>query len=228
MSTKKVLVVDDDQKIVELVSLYLKRDGYKIFTAYDGDEAIKVAKETNPDVVVLDLMLPGKDGLEVCSEIRTFSDMPIIMLTAKATDEDKIFGLENGADDYVTKPFSPRELAARIRVILRRIPRERGAANLIRGDVEIDAPSRKVTVAGRGVGLTSIEFKILQVLATENHRVFSRSELIERIMGFDFHGFDRTIDVHILNIRKKIEDNYKKPKYIQTVYGAGYKFCERS
>jgi len=227
MAIKKVLVVDDDHKIVELVSLYLKRDGYKIFTAYDGDEALSVAKENSPDIIVLDLMLPKKSGLEVCSAIRGFSDVPIIMLTAKATDEDKIIGLENGADDYVTKPFSPRELAARIRVILRRVPGERNVARLIRGDVEIDAPSRKVTVAGRIVNLTSIEFKILQTLANENDRIFSRSELIERIMGFDFHGFDRTIDVHILNIRKKIEDNYKKPKYIQTVYGAGYKFCER-
>lgn len=224
---KKVLVVDDDRKIVELVSLYLKRDGYKIFTAYDGNAAVAAAKEHNPDIVVLDLMLPGKDGLEVCRDIRKFSYVPIIMLTAKTTDEDKITGLESGADDYVTKPFSPRELAARVRVILRRLPNERGLDKLVRGDVAIDAPSRKVMVAGRDVDLTSIEFKILQTLATEDNRVFSRSELIERTMGFDFHGFDRTIDVHILNIRKKIEDNYKKPKYIQTVYGAGYKFCER-
>ncbi|MCL2474948.1 MAG: response regulator transcription factor [Chloroflexi bacterium] len=226
MVNKKVLVVDDDVKIVELVSLYLKRDGYKIFTAYDGDEAIALAKANSPDIIVLDLMLPKKDGIEVCREIREFSDVPIIMLTAKITDEDKIAGLENGADDYMTKPFSPRELVARVRVILRRMPGERGVDKLVRGDIIIDALARKVTVASKDAKLTTIEFKILQVLATEPDRVFSRSELIERTMGYDFHGFDRTIDVHILNIRKKIEDNYKKPKYIQTIYGAGYKFTE--
>ena len=227
MVSKKVLVVDDDVKIVELVALYLKRDGYKIFTAYDGDEAVAAAQANNPDIIVLDLMLPKKDGIEVCREIRAFSDVPIIMLTAKITDEDKITGLESGADDYITKPFSPRELAARVRVVLRHMPGERGVDKLVRGDITIDALARKVTVAGRDAKLTSIEFKILQTLATEQDRVFSRSELIERTMGYNFHGFDRTIDVHILNIRKKIEKHYKQPKYIQTVYGAGYRFTER-
>jgi len=228
MAGKRVLVVDDDVKTVELVKLYLNRDGYRVLTAYDGAEALRLARENHPDLIVLDLMLPGIDGFEICRTLRDESDVPIIMLTAKTTDQDKLTGLDLGADDYVTKPFSPRELAARVRTVLRRLPGERGPAEIKHGELTVNFRKHEASLAGRPLNLTEIEFKLLGVFAKELGRVFSRAELIEKALGYDFEGFDRTIDVHILNLRRKLEPDPSHPRYIKTVYGAGYKFIEVS
>jgi two-component system alkaline phosphatase synthesis response regulator PhoP len=226
MAGKRVLVVDDDAKTVELVKLYLKRDGYRVLTAYDGLEALRLAREGHPDIIVLDLMLPGMDGLEVCRTLRAESDIPVIMLTAKTTDQDKLAGLDLGADDYVTKPFSPRELAARVRAVLRRLPGERGPAAIEHGGLTVDFIKHDAFLTGRPLNLTTVEFKLLAVLIKEPGRVFSRAQLIESALGHDFEGFDRTIDVHILNLRRKLEPDSSHPSYIKTVYGAGYKLSE--
>jgi DNA-binding response OmpR family regulator len=226
MAGKRVLVVDDDAKTVELVKLYLNRDGYRVLTAYDGVEALRLAREGHPDLIVLDLMLPGVDGLEVCRTLRGESDVPIIMLTARTTDEDKLSGLGLGADDYVTKPFSPRELAARVRAVLRRLPGERGPDEIKYGQLTVNFIKHEASLAGSPLNLTEIEFKLLGVLGKEPGRVFSRAQLIEQALGYDFEGFDRTIDVHILNLRRKLEADPSHPRYIKTVYGAGYKFSE--
>lgn len=228
MTGKRVLVVDDDVKTVDLVKLYLNRDGYKVLTAYDGTEALRLFREGHPDLVVLDLMLPGIDGLKVCRTIRVESDVPIIMLTAKTTEQDRLTGLDQGADDYVSKPFSPRELAARVRVVLRRFSGEslqRGPAEVKSGELTVNFNTYEVFIAGKPVSLTPIEFKLLGALVREPNRVFSRGELIEKALGYDFGGFDRTIDVHILNMRRKLEPDPDHPRYIKTVYGAGYKFA---
>ncbi len=226
MAGKKILVVDDDVKIVELVKLYLNRDGYRVLTAYDGVEALRLARESHPDLIVLDLMLPGIDGLEICRTLRTESDVPIIMLTALTTDQDRLTGLDLGADDYVTKPFSPRELAARVRAVLRRLPGERGPEKIKHGELTLNFPKHEAFLAGRPLNLTPVEFKLLGVLAKEPGRVFSRAQIIEKALGHDFDGFDRTIDVHILNLRRKIEPDPRHPRYIKTVYGTGYKLLE--
>ncbi len=228
MTGKKVLVVDDDIKTVELVRLYLSRDGYKVLTAYDGNTALRLAREAHPDLIVLDLMLPGLDGLEVCKAIRADSDVPIIMLTARATEQDRLTGLDMGADDYVVKPFSPRELAARVRVVLRRMPGERNPEVINQGELSLDFLKRRATLGDRQLNLTTVEFKLLGILAREPGRVFSRAQLVEKALGYDFEGFDRTIDVHILNLRRKLEPDPRHPEYIKTVYGAGYKFSEVS
>jgi two-component system alkaline phosphatase synthesis response regulator PhoP len=226
MAGKRVLVVDDDLNTVELVKLYLNRDGYRVLTAYDGVEALRLAREGHPDLIVLDLMLPGMDGLEVCRTLRRESDVPIIMLTARTTDEDKLTGLGLGADDYITKPFSPRELAARVRAVLRRLPGERGPDEIKRGQLTVNFLRHEVHLDGGSLNLTEVEFKLLGVLVKEPGRVFSRPELIEKALGHDFEGFDRTIDVHILNLRRKLEPDPSHPRHIKTVYGAGYKFSE--
>jgi two-component system alkaline phosphatase synthesis response regulator PhoP len=226
MAGKRVLVVDDDVKTVELVKLYLNRDGYRVFTAYDGVEALRLARESHPDLIVLDLMLPGIDGLQVCRTLRSESDVPIIMLTAKTTDQNKLTGLDLGADDYVTKPFSPKELAARVRAVLRRLPGERGPEQIKHGALTVDFLKHEASLAGRPLSLTTVEFKLLSILVKEPGRVFSRAKLIEKALGYDFEGFDRTIDVHILNLRQKLEPDPKHPEYIKTVYGAGYKIAE--
>jgi DNA-binding response OmpR family regulator len=226
MAGKRVLVVDDDVKTVELVKLYLNRDGYRVLAAYNGDEALRLAREGRPDLIVLDLMLPGMDGFEVCRTLRDESDVPIIMLTARTMDEDKLTGLGLGADDYVIKPFSPRELAARVRTVLRRLPGERGPSEIKHSGFVLNFLKQEASVAGRHLNLTPVEFKLLGVLIKEPGRVFSRAELIEKALGYDYMGFDRTIDVHILNLRRKIEPDHVHPKYVKTVYGAGYKFSE--
>jgi DNA-binding response OmpR family regulator len=227
MPGKRVLVVDDDAKTVELVRLYLNRDGHKVFTAYNGADALLLAREANPDLIVLDLMLPGIDGLQVCRQLRAESDVPVIMLTARTTEQDRLTGLDLGADDYVIKPFSPKELAARVRAVLRRIPGEtiqRGPEQVQHGKLTVNFPKHEVSLAGKPVNLSPIEFKLLGALVREPERVFGRAELIERALGYDFEGFDRTIDVHILNIRRKLEPDPNHPRYIKTVYGVGYKF----
>lgn len=223
MAGKRVLVVDDDVKTVELVKLYLNRDGYRVLTAYDGVEALRLSREGHPDLIVLDLMLPGIDGLSVCRTLRDESDVPIIMLTARTTDQDKLQGLDLGADDYVTKPFSPRELTARVRAILRRLPGEHGPREISHGKLTVNFVKHEAYLAGKSLNLTPTEFKILGVLIKEPGRVFNRAQLIEKALGYDFDGFDRTIDVHILNLRRKLEPDADHPRYIESVYGAGYK-----
>ncbi len=226
MANKRILVVDDDAKTVELVKLYLKRDGYKVITANDGNEALRLARENHPDLIVLDLMLPGMDGLQVCRILRKESDVPIIMLTAITTEDDRLTGLEIGADDYVTKPFSPRELAARVRAVLRRIPEEmlmRGPKEIQCGSLSINFLKHEAYLDGSLLNLTMIEFKLLGILVREPGRVFSRGQLIEKAVGYDFEGFDRTIDVHIHNLRRKLEQRPGHRRLIKTIYGAGYK-----
>jgi two-component system alkaline phosphatase synthesis response regulator PhoP len=226
MAGKKVLVVDDDAKTVELVKLYLNRDGYRVLTAYDGNEALKLAREGHPDLIVLDLMLPGVNGLEICRILRNESDVPIIMLTALTTDDYRLEGLDTGADDYVTKPFSPRELAARVRAVLRRLPGERGPEKIEHGELTLNFLKYEAFLEGKPLNLTPVEFKLLGVLAREPGRVFSRAQIIDKALGHDFDGFDRTIDVHILKLRRKLEPDPRHPRYIRTVYGAGYKLLE--
>ncbi len=222
MTNKKVLVVDDDVKTAELVKLYLKRDGYKVTLAHEGKDALRLARQGQPDLIVLDLMLPGIDGFQICRTLRSESDVPIIMLTARTTDEDKLAGLDMGADDYVTKPFSPRELAARVRAVLRRLPGERGPEETTLGALTLNYHLHEASVNGKGLDITPTEFKLLGILAKEPGRVFSRAQLIEKAMGYDFEGFDRTIDVHIFNLRRKLACNGSSVK-IKAVYGTGYK-----
>jgi len=227
MAGRKVLVIDDDVNTVELVKLYLNRDGYKVATALEGNEALHAAREGHPDLIVLDLMLPGINGLDICRTLRAESDVPIIMLTAKTNEEDRLKGLQLGADDYITKPFSPRELAARVRAVLRRLPEEsmeRGPAEVRHDKLVVNFIKREVVLSGKSVSLTPIEFKLLGVLVREPGRVFTRAQLIEKAIGYDFEGFDRTIDVHILNLRRKLEPDSDHPRYVKTVYGSGYKF----
>jgi two-component system, OmpR family, alkaline phosphatase synthesis response regulator PhoP len=227
MPNKRVLIVDDDTKIVELVKLYLNRDGYGVLTAYDGPTALKLARESHPDLVVLDIMLPGMNGLEICRILREESAVPIILLTAKTTEQDRIAGLDLGADDYVTKPFSPKELAARVRAVFRRTAsdsQDMGPEELKIESLTINFPKHEAYVDNKPINLTPVEFKLLGVLLREPNRVFSRGQLIEKVLGYDFDGFDRTIDVHILNLRRKLEPDASHPKYIKTVYGSGYKF----
>jgi two-component system alkaline phosphatase synthesis response regulator PhoP len=228
MVGKRILVVDDDAKTVELVKLYLNRDGYKVLVAYNGNEALRLAREVRPDLIVLDLMLPGMDGLEVCSALRAESDVPIIMLTAKTAEQDRLLGLDLGADDYVTKPFSPKELAARVRAVLRRLPEDalqRGPIEMTHGELRINFLKHEVYLDSKPVRLTPVEFRLLGVLIKESGRTFSRAQLVDRVYGFDFDGFDRTVDVHIRNLRRKLEPDPDNPKYIRTIYGAGYTFA---
>jgi len=228
MSGKRILVVDDDEKTVELVKLYLNRDGYKVVTAFNGTDALRLARERRPDLIVLDIMLPGLSGLEVCRALRAESDIPIIMLTALSTDDDRLAGLDLGADDYVVKPFSPRELAARVRAVLRRMPGERGPDAITYGNLTVDFLRHEAFLDGNALNLTPVEFKILGIMAREPGRVFSRAQIIENALGIDFDGFDRTIDVHILKLRRKLEPDPRRPRYIKTVYGAGYKLLEQA
>jgi len=225
---KRVLVVDDDTKIVELVKLYLQRDGHHVVTCGDGSEALRLARESRPDLIVLDIMLPGMDGLTVCRTLRAESPVPIILLTARVSESDRLAGLDLGADDYVTKPFSPRELAARVRAVLRRLPEnelERGPREIQQGDLLLNLAQRQAWRCGTPLKLSPVEFRLLTIMIQEPERVFSREQLVNKALGYDFEGFDRTIDVHILNLRRKLEPDAAHPVYIKTVYGAGYKFC---
>jgi two-component system alkaline phosphatase synthesis response regulator PhoP len=226
MTKRRVLIVDDDHKIVDLVRLYLERDGYRVFVAYDGLKALELARQKRPDLIVLDLLLPEVDGLDICRILRTEGEVPIIMLTAKTTESDKLIGLELGADDYVTKPFSPRELVARVRAVLRRVGKQapQGPSELRFDDLVVDRRSHEVQVRGELANLTPTEFKLLEIMAKDPGRAFSRLELLDRVFGYDFEGFERTVDVHVKNLRKKIEPNPKHPVHIKTVYGVGYRF----
>ena len=224
MST--VLVVDDEKKIVRLVSDYLQAAGFRVATAHDGKMAMAQFRYERPDLIVLDLNMPGMDGLDVARAIRRERNTPIIMLTARVEEMDRIIGLELGADDYVTKPFSPRELVSRVRAVLRRANSgDTPTSSVIRaGDLVIDPEKRTFTLGGASIDLTTTEFDLLVVLARTPGRVFSRMELLDRVQGTSFEGYERTIDVHIKNLRKKIEADPRNPRYILTVYGAGYRF----
>ena len=226
MIRRKILVVDDDRKIVDLVQLYLERDGYRVIAAYGGLEALTLARRKRPDLILLDLMLPEMDGLDVCRILQAESDVPVIMLTARTMDEDKLVGLELGADDYITKPFNPREVVVRVRTVLRRAGKEAdyGPREIRSADLVIDRRCHEVRMRGKVVNLTPTEFRLLEVLAGDPGRAFTRLELLDRVFGYDFEGFERTVDVHVKNLRKKIEPDPKQPTYVQTVYGVGYKF----
>jgi DNA-binding response OmpR family regulator len=226
MPRRRVLVVDDDRNIVQLVRMYLEKDGYQVAVAYDGEEALDLARSFKPDLVVLDVMLPNVDGHEVCKRLRWDSDVPIIMLTARTTEGDKLVGLDLGADDYVTKPFSPRELLARIRAVLRRAPGSdelSGPDELAVGPLRIYPKRRQAVIQERPVSLTPTEFNLLKVMAMSPGQVFTRAQLIERAFGYDFEGFERNVDVHITSLRRKLESDIGKGKLIKTVYGLGYK-----
>ncbi len=223
-----VLVVDDDHKLISLVRMYLEREGFRVLSAYDGAQALDLAARHCPAFVILDLMLPRVDGISVCRQIRKGSDVPILMLTARVEEVDKLVGLQVGADDYVTKPFSPRELVARVRAILRRTAvHERSSPRLERGPLVMDLERHEVTVAGREVRLTTIEYKLLQALMEFPGRVFTRDQLLAHVYAFhEAVVVDRTIDVHIGKLREKLGDDPAQPRYIQTMRGVGYKLVE--
>ncbi len=226
----KVLVVDDDRRTVELIRLYLVKDGYRVFTAYDGLKALEAAREKKPDLIVLDVMLPGLDGVSVCRTLREESDVAVILLTARITEEDRLSGLQVGADDYVVKPFSPRELAARVKAVLRRLPdayHRRGPSVLASGLLHIDLDKRQAVLDGNHLQLTPTEFKLLAALVREPGRVLTRAQLAEAACGYDFEGDERTIDVHIRNVRKKLKEAHEEfSERIRTVFGIGYAFRE--
>ncbi|HET9496671.1 MAG TPA: response regulator transcription factor [Chloroflexia bacterium] len=223
---RKILVVDDDRKTVDLIKLYLEKDGYRVQVAYDGHQALEMSRR-GPDLIVLDLMLPAVDGLDVCRILRAESRVPVIMLTARTTEEDRLAGLDTGADDYITKPFSPRELVARVRAVLRRVgDDDREPRALEHGDLLVDFVRHEVRLRGEIVHLTPREFNLLATLAREPGRAFSRLELLERVFGYNYEGFERTLDVHVMHLRKKIERDPSNPRYVLTVYGRGYKFNE--
>ncbi len=225
--SKTILVADDEPHIVATVKAYLENAGFRVVTAPDGRQALFVARYEKPDLVVLDLMMPEMDGWEFTRLFRKESDAPIIMLTARVEDTDKVLGLELGADDYVTKPFSPRELVARIRAVLRRAGAEPAPPAVLRaGDIVLDHSAHSVTVAGRPVDLTPTEFDLLAVLMAEPGRAFTRLDLLDRVQGMRYEGYERTIDAHIKNLRAKIEPDPKAPRRIVTVYGVGYRFEE--
>jgi two-component system alkaline phosphatase synthesis response regulator PhoP len=220
-----ILVVDDEPKIVKLARDYLEKAGYRVLDARDGTTALAAARHERPDLVVLDLNLPGTDGLDVCRALRRESDVPIIMLTARVDEADRLIGLELGADDYITKPFSPRELVARVRAVLRRVGggvREPGTVRA--GDVEIDLKGHRVTRGGEAVDLTPTEFTLLAVLAQHPGQAFSRERLMERIYGVAYAGGERSVDAHVKNLRRKLEPDPSNPRYVETVYGVGYRF----
>lgn len=227
MMNKKVLVVDDEKLIVKGIRFSLEQDDMEVDCAYDGEEALKLARENKYDMILLDIMLPKLDGFEVCRQIREFSDVPIIMLTAKGEDMDKILGLDYGADDYITKPFNILEVKARIKAILRRIGRKDASADeklLIKRDMKIDCESRRVFIADREVNLTAKEFDLLELLAKNPNKVYSRENLLNMVWGYEYPGDARTVDVHIRRLREKIETHPSDPKYVYTKWGVGYYF----
>ncbi len=221
-----VLVIEDDFHTTELVRLYLANDGHQVLTANTGPEGLTKARESEPDLIVLDLMLPGLDGLDICREIRTESDVPIVMLTARVEEEDLLAGLGFGADDYVTKPFRPRELAARVKAVLRRTGRENsaGVGDLAYGPFRINQRDHSVFADGRSLSLTPTEYRILLLLLREPGRTFSRDQIIDRAFDNDYDGFDRTVDTHIYSLRRKLEAPLNGERYIHTIYGIGYRF----
>ena len=224
---KTILVVDDELKITRLLRDYLQQAGFRVVTASDGPGALASARTERPDLIVLDLGLPGLDGLDVTRTLRKSSDVPIIMLTARAEEADRIVGLELGADDYLVKPFSPKELVARVRAVLRRVDASVEAPDLVRaGDLEIDTTRRTVKVNARAIDLTATEFELLLHFARSPGRVFTRSQLLDALHGVAFESYERAIDAHIKNLRRKLESDPANPTYLLTVYGVGYKYAD--
>ena len=222
--SQTILVVDDEKRLVSLVESYLKQEGYRAITAYNGRDALVIAERENPDLIILDIMMPEMNGYEFMRIHRAEKDTPIIMLTAKVEDDDKVIGLELGADDYVTKPFKPRELMARVRNVLRRVGKSEPKGKTLKvSDITLDRDSREVFTGGRSVDLTPSEFDLLAALMGAPGRVFSRLDLLDVIQGVRYEGYERTIDTHIKNLRSKIEEDPRKPRYIETVYGVGYR-----
>ena len=228
MEDKRVLVVDDEKLIVKGIRFSLEQEGMKVDCAYDGEEALKLAKENVYDILLLDVMLPKYDGFEVCRQIREYSDVPIIMLTAKGDDMDKILGLEYGADDYITKPFNILEVKARIKAILRRTGRKKTEREddkiIVKGEMKIDCESRRVVIGEQETNLTAKEFDLLELLAMNPNKVYSRENLLNIVWGYEYPGDARTVDVHIRRLREKIETNPSDPKYVYTKWGMGYYF----
>jgi len=224
-----VLIVDDEPLIVDLARDYLEHAGFEVLTAHDGEDALSTARDRRPDLVVLDLGLPGIDGLDVTRELRRDSEIPIVMLTARDDELDRVLGLELGADDYITKPFSPRELVARVKAVLRRTterPPEPDGDEIRAGDIRLQVERMRVEVGGDDVELTPTEFKLLETLARQPGRIFTRGQLLDAIHGVAFESYERAIDAHIKNLRRKIEPDARRPRYIFTVYGVGYRFAD--
>lgn len=225
--TKKILVVDDKLELRTLLKSYLTQEGFDVVIASDGREALFVARREKPDLIILDLMMPEMSGYDFLRAYNREADTPVIILTAKLDENDKVLGLELGADDYVTKPFSPRELTARVRAVLRRLEKQQaGEINILReGDIFVDQSARIIHVNGQPIDLTPSEFDLLVTMMAAPGRVYSRLELLDRLQGTAYEGYERTIDVHIRNLRTKVEPDPSKPQYIETVYGAGYRFA---
>ena len=221
-----VLVVDDEPRITRLVRDYLDRAGFRVLEAADGHAALATFHRHGPDLVVLDLGLPGVDGLDVIRELRATSDVPIIILSARSDETDRVVGLELGADDFVVKPFGPKELVARIRALLRRVATVRDGEVISVGDITVDVPKMRVTVEGREVDLTATEFQLVSAMIAQPGRVFTRGQLLEIVRGISFESYERAIDAHIKNIRRKLESDGRNPRYILTVHGIGYKFID--
>ncbi len=223
---KKVLVVDDEKLIVKGIRFSLEQDGMEVDCAYDGEEAFEMAKANSYDMILLDIMLPKMDGFEVCQQIREFSNVPIVMLTAKGDDMDKILGLEYGADDYITKPFNILEVKARIKAIMRRTgnvkPKEENSKMVESGDLRLDCESRRLFILGKEVNVTAKEFDLLELLVTNPNKVYSRENLLNLVWGYEYPGDVRTVDVHVRRLREKIEANPSEPKYVHTKWGVGY------
>ena len=224
---RTILVVDDEPRIVQIARDYLERGGFRVVTAGDGRSALSLARSAKPDLVVLDLALPGLDGLDVTRALRKESELPIIMLTARADEADRLVGLELGADDYVVKPFSPKELVARVRAVLRRWDGARTGTGVVHaGDLVLDVPRMHATLGGRALSLTATEFQLLAVMARQPGRVFTRGQLLDAVRGADAEAYERAIDAHIKNIRRKVEPDPHQPRYLLTVHGIGYKVAE--
>jgi two-component system response regulator BaeR len=221
---RDILVVEDEVKIAEVLRDYLVRAGYRVTCLHDGDSVVSHVKQHAPGLLLLDIMIPGKDGMEVCREVRKFSEVPIIMITAKVEEIDRLLGLELGADDYICKPFSPREVVARVRAVLRRSRPQQAEALLKVGEIALDEERHQVLISGSEVKLTPCEFQLLKALLMHPNRVFSRGELLNLVQGYDFEGYDRTIDTHIKNLRKKVAVMAPDRELVSTVYGIGYKF----
>lgn len=228
---KKVLVVDDEKLIVKGIRFSLEQDGMEVDCAYDGEEAFNLAKENAYDMILLDIMLPKMDGFQVCQAIREFSDVPIIMLTAKGDDMDKILGLEYGADDYITKPFNILEVKARIKAIMRRTspvkPKTQDTTVIEKGDLKLDCESRRLFILGNEINLTAREFELLELMVKNENKVYSRENLLTMVWGQDYPGDVRTVDVHVRRLREKIETNPSEPKYVHTKWGVGYYYIQK-
>ncbi len=228
---KKVLVVDDEKLIVKGIRFSLEQDGMEVDCAYDGEEAFRMAQENTYDMILLDVMLPKMDGFEVCQAIREFSDMPIVMLTAKGDDMDKILGLEYGADDYITKPFNILEVKARIKAIMRRTqnskPKEKNSSVIEQGDLKLECESRRLYIKGKEINLTAKEFDLLELLVKNENKVYSREDLLNLVWGYEYPGDVRTVDVHVRRLREKVESNPSEPKYIHTKWGVGYFYSQK-